>query len=135
MSTLPPYAQFPGSFIFNPPCRMINANMYGFFIEGDLDTIQKFIDDTINTVWSEDFTFKALFSSCMLTFTDIESIQPTSKPYVDQGWFQETDIIIWVPVAKVVDDKIDYIYLYPAFICVNNIYALINGRETWGFNK
>ena len=26
--------------------------------------------------------------------------------------------------------KIDHVYWYPAFICVNNIYALINGIST-----
>jgi len=128
-----PYAQFTSSVIAQPPCRMINANMYGFFIKGDINKIQTYLDETIGLV--EGYCFKAISKYCMLTFTDIENIKPTSEPWASQGYFQETDVIVWLPVAKMQGDKINHIYWYPAFICVNNVYALINGRETWGFNK
>ncbi|MCU4677137.1 acetoacetate decarboxylase family protein [Catenovulum sp. 2E275] len=129
------YARFPGQVIATPPCRMLNANMYGFFIKGDAKCIQQYLDQTINQVKVDNMSFKALSSYCMLTFTDIENIKPTTPPFSEQGWFQETDIIIWLPVAQLINNKIDHIYWYPAFICVNNIYALVNGREIWGFNK
>lgn len=133
-SELPVFAQFPGSVIAQPPCRMLNANMYGFFVRGELDKIQHFLDQTVGLV--ERYNFKAISPFCMLTFTDIENIKPTTEPWVNQGFFQETDVIIWVPVARMDHkDKVEHIYWYPAFICVNNIYALVNGRETWGFNK
>ncbi|MDF2176712.1 acetoacetate decarboxylase [Aliiglaciecola sp. CAU 1673] len=128
-----PYAQFPGSVIAQPPCRMLNANMYGFFIKGCSSTIQTFLDDTIGQV--NGLNFKAISPYCMLTFTDIENIKPTTEPWADQGYFQETDVIVWIPVARMDGDDIEHLYWYPAFICVNNVYALINGRETWGFNK
>ncbi|SFD37312.1 acetoacetate decarboxylase family protein [Pseudoalteromonas denitrificans] len=132
-SEFTPYAQFPGGVIAQPPCRMLNANMYGFFVKGDINKIQNYLDETLGLV--KEYHFKAISQYCMLTFTDIENIKPTTEPWASQGYFQETDVIIWLPVAKMQDDKIKHIYWYPAFICVNNIYALINGRETWGFNK
>ncbi len=135
MSTSFEYARFPGQVIAAPPCRMLNANMYGFFVQGDVNKIQSYVDQTLNQVKSDAVSFKALSSYCMLTFTDIENIKPTAEPFCNQGWFQETDIIIWLPVAQMKNNKIDHIYWYPAFICVNNIYALVNGREIWGFNK
>ncbi|MBE0362348.1 hypothetical protein PULV_a2963 [Pseudoalteromonas ulvae UL12] len=138
-STRPPYVHFPGSVIAQPPCRMLNANMYGFFVKGELARIQAYLDMTLNTTATDAMRFKALSAYTLLTFTDIENIAAKNPPYRDQGWMQETDIIIWLPVAKMVNkrgkEKVDHIYWYPAFICVNNIYALINGRETWGYNK
>lgn len=109
--------------------------MYGFFVKGDTTKIQTYLDQTLNQVKSATISFKALSAYCMLTFTDIENIKPTGQPYCNQGWFQETDVIIWLPVAQMDGDDIKHIYWYPAFICVNNVYALINGREIWGFNK
>lgn len=112
---------------------MVNANMYGFFVKGSSAAIQTFIDETVGL--AKGLHFKAISAYCMLTFTDIENIKPTTEPWVNQGYFQETDVIVWLPVARMEGDDIAHVYWYPAFICVNNIYALINGRETWGFNK
>lgn len=136
---LPPLVQFPGNVIAQPPCRMLNANQYGFFVKGKLNTIQQYLDNTLNTLATDAFRFKALSPYTLLTFTDIENIASKVSPFKEQGWMQETDIIFWLPVAKMVkrgeEEKVDHIYWYPAFITVNNIYALINGRETWGYNK
>ncbi|KPV95644.1 hypothetical protein AN214_02212 [Pseudoalteromonas sp. P1-9] len=135
----PNFIQFPGNVIAEPPCRMLNANQYGFFVKGCSEKIQTYIDTTLNAVKSDEFRFKALSAYTLLTFTDIENIASKVPPFSEQGWMQETDIIFWLPVAKMVNkrgkEKVDHIYWYPAFITVNNIYALINGRETWGYNK
>lgn len=135
MKNTTPYARFPGEVIAAPPCKMFNANMYGFFLQGDYDRIQAYLDQTVNLAAPGTDTFKALTSYCMLTFTDIEKITAVTEPYASQGWFQETDVIIWIPVAQMRGTSIIHIFWYPGFICVNNVYALVNGRETWGFNK
>jgi len=136
---LPNFVQFPGNVIAQPPCRMLNANQYGFFVKGCISKIQAYIDKTLNVVKSDEFRFKALSAYTLLTFTDIENIASKVPEFRQQGWMQETDIIFWLPIAKMVTkrgkEKVDHIYWYPAFITVNNIYALINGRETWGYNK
>lgn len=131
------YQHFSGNPIAKPPCRMRNAMMYGFFIEGSYEQISRYVDCSLNSVESKDFYFKAVSSYCLLTFTDIENIASKVAPFRDYGWMQETDIIVWLPVAKVnkTDQKVTHLYWYPAFIAVNNINALINGRETWGYNK
>jgi hypothetical protein len=79
--------------------------------------------------------YECLSPYVLLTFTDIENIAPLAPDFAEQGSMQETDIIIWLPVAKMVKGKVDHVYWYPAVICVNNIYALINGINTWGYNK
>tara|TARA_Y100001956_G_C4119074_1_gene186399 strand:- start:561 stop:1544 length:984 start_codon:yes stop_codon:yes gene_type:complete len=131
------YQHFLGNPIAKPPCRMLNARMYGFFIEGKYDTITNFVDSTLNSVSTNDVYFKPLSQYCLLTFTDIENIASKVEPFSQYGWMQETDIIVWLPIAKVDKStkKALHIYWYPAFITVNNINALVNGRETWGYNK
>ena len=130
-----PYKHFLSNPIAKPPCRMHNANMYGFFAEIESNKAQKYIDSTLNIGEEGNIYFKILGEFALITFTDIEKIASMTPPFDQHGWMQETDIIIWLPVAKVEDEDITYLYWYPAFICVNNIYALINGRETWGYNK
>ena len=134
-STRPLYARFPGNPVAKPPCRMTNANMYGFFIKGDTVTIQTYLDETLNSVPDTTGNYECLSPYVMLTFTDIQNIYSMAPGFSEQGSFQETDVIVWLPVAKMVKGKIDHVYWYPAFICVNNIYALINGVNIWGFNK
>jgi hypothetical protein len=131
----PLFSRFPGNPVAKPPCRMTNANMYGFFIKGDETTIQTYIDQTLNSVPDNTCNYECLSPYVMLTFTDIKNIRCMAPGFIDQGSFQETDVIIWLPIAKMVNNKVDHIYWYPAFICVNNIYALINGINIWGFNK
>lgn len=138
-SPLLQYQHFLSNPIAKPPCRMNNANMYGFFADIDEVKVQQFIDTTLNIVATDEVYFKGLGEFALITFTDIEKIASITPPYNQHGWMQETDIIIWLPVAKVekqgASENIAHLYWYPAFICVNNIYALINGRETWGYNK
>jgi len=134
-STRPLYARFPGNPVAKPPCRMTNADMYGFFIKGETATIQTYLDETLNSVPDDTCSYECLSPYVMLTFTDIENIYSMAPGFADQGSFQETDVIIWLPVAKMVKGKVDHVFWYPAFICVNNIYALINGINIWGFNK
>ena len=135
----PLYRHFLSNPVAKPPCRMSNANMYGFFAKIDQLKVQNYIDSTLNLVATEELYFKGIGEYALLTFTDIEKIASLTAPFSEQGWMQETDIIIWLPVAQVEkqgnDEDITHLYWYPAFICVNNIYALINGRETWGYNK
>ncbi|WP_240704524.1 acetoacetate decarboxylase [Pseudoalteromonas sp. MEBiC 03607] len=109
--------------------------MYGFFVSACEQKMQAYVDTTLNLLATDSVSFNVLGSSCLLTFTDIEKISSLTPPFSEHGWMQETDIIIWLPVAKMVKGDINHLYWYPAFISVNNIYALINGREAWGYNK
>ena len=129
------YSHFLSNPVAKPPCRMINAQMYGFFVSGCEQKMQQYVDATLNLLATESTSFNVLGSACLLTFTDIEKISSLTPPFSEHGWMQETDIIIWLPVAKMQDGDISHLYWYPAFISVNNIYALINGREAWGYNK
>jgi hypothetical protein len=142
-SSRPLFSRFPGNVIAKPPCRMTNANMYGFFVKGDTSTIQAYLDETLNSVsdgadndgQDSSANYECLSPYVLLTFTDIQNIASLAPGFAEQGSMQETDIIIWLPVAKMLKGKVDHVYWYPAFICVNNIYALINGINTWGYNK
>ncbi len=134
-SNRPLFSRFPGNVIAKPPCRMAGSNMYGFFIKGKTASIQTYLDQTLNSVPDDSGEYKCLSPYVLLTFTDIQSISSLAPVYSEQGSMQEIDVIVWLPVAKMVKDKVDHIYWYPAFICVDNIYALINGRNTWGYNK
>lgn len=133
------YSHFLSNPVAKPPCRMSNAKMYGFFAKIDPLKVQNYIDSTLNLAATDELYFKGIGEYALLTFTDIEKIASLTPPFSEQGWMQETDIIIWLPIAQVekqgTDEDITHLYWYPAFICVNNIYALINGRETWGYNK
>jgi hypothetical protein len=131
----PLFSRFPGNVIAKPPVRMTNANMYGFFIKGETATIQQYLDETLNTVPDDSCNYECLSPYVLLTFTNIEKLTSLAEGFSNQGWMREADIIIWLPVAKMVKGKVNHVYWYPAFICVDNIYAILNGNETWGYTK
>jgi hypothetical protein len=87
-------------------------------------------DAAINDGQDSSDNYEYLTPNVLLTFTDIQNITSLAPGFAEQGFMQETDIIIWLPVAKMLKSKVDHVYWYPAFICVNNIYALINVINT-----
>lgn len=107
-------------------------------MKGETSTIQTYLDETLNSVSdgadndSQDSSanYECLSPYVLLTITDIQYIASLAPGFAEQGFMQETDIIIWLSVAKMLKDKVDHVYWYPAFICVNNIHAQINGINT-----
>ena len=74
MSTNQTYSHFLSNPVAKPPCRMLNANMYGFFVSASEQKMQHYVDVTLNKLANDSTTFNVLGETCLLTFTDIEKI-------------------------------------------------------------
>jgi uncharacterized protein with NAD-binding domain and iron-sulfur cluster len=132
----PPYLYPGGSVNMHSPLTLGEADMYGFFVKGQISRLQDTVDETLNTVAAGRMRFKALSPYVMLTFTRIAHAHSDFPVDEAKGWGQETDIITWVLVASMKDDGgVDHLYWYPCHIWVDDAMALINGRELFGYPK
>jgi len=136
MAARPSYLYPGGSVMMHSPLQLKQAEMYGFFVKGDLAKLQRTLDTSLNAVANGRMRFKALSPYVMLTFTRVNHAD--SAVGVDQakGWITEVDIVTWVMTGAMdAEGKLDHIYWYPCHIFVDDAMALINGRELFGYPK
>jgi uncharacterized protein with NAD-binding domain and iron-sulfur cluster len=136
MTNRPPYLYPAGSVVMHSPLELKQADMYGFFVKGDLAKLQASVDATLNAVAESRLEFKVLSPYVMLTFTRVAHANSANPVDQDKGWITETDIITWVMLAQVdASGKTEHIYFHPMHIWVDDTMALINGRELFGYPK
>ena len=136
MSNRPDYIYAGGSPVMQTPLQLKKANMYGFFLKGKLPTLQKTVDETLNTVAAGRITLKALSPYVLTTFTRVGHASSTVDIDKNKGWITEVDIITWVMVGQMNDNgKVCHVYWYPCHVFVDNGMAMINGRELYGYPK
>ncbi|MDQ8023505.1 MAG: NAD(P)-binding protein [Moraxellaceae bacterium] len=135
----PPYIYPPGAVLMHSPLVLQQANLYGFFVKGKTDCLQRSVDATLSAGSGGRARFRVLTPYVLLSFTRIShafSERPVDR---DKGWIKETDIVTWVIVGREVEEKgqtkIDRVFFYPMHIWVDDTMALINGRELYGYPK
>jgi uncharacterized protein with NAD-binding domain and iron-sulfur cluster len=136
MTNRPPYRYPAGSVVMHSPLELNDANMYGFFVQGDLTKLQASVDANLNAVAKGKPEFKVLSPFVLLTFTKIGHANSGVAVDANKGWITETDIITWVMVAQTdAAGKVAHIYFYPMHVFVDDTMALVNGRELFGYAK
>jgi uncharacterized protein with NAD-binding domain and iron-sulfur cluster len=136
MSSRPSYIYQGGSALMHAPLQLKNAEMYGFFVRGDLIKLQATLDGTLNQVAGRRMRFKALSPYVLLTFTRVGHADSAVAADQAKGWIGEIDIVTWIMVGAMDEEgELAHIYYYPAHIFVDDGMALINGRELFGYPK
>jgi uncharacterized protein with NAD-binding domain and iron-sulfur cluster len=136
MSTRPSYIYQGGSALMHAPLQLKNAEMYGFFVRGELARLQATLDGTLNQVAGRRMRFKALSPYVLLTFTRVGHADSAVAADQAKGWLEEIDIVTWIMTGAMDEEgELAHIYYYPAHIFVDDGMALINGRELFGYPK
>ena len=136
MATRPSYIYQGGSVMMHSPLQLKNAEMYGYFVRGDLAKLQATLDGTLNQVAGRRMRFKAISPYVLLTFTRVNHADSAVAVDQNKGWITEIDIVTWIMVGAMDEEgELAHIYYYPAHIFVDDAMALINGRELFGYPK
>lgn len=136
MVTRPSYIYQGGSVMMHSPLQLKNAEMYGYFVKGELSSLQATLDGTLNQVAGQRMRFKAISPYVLLTFTRVNHADSAAPVDHAKGWITEIDIVTWIMVGAMDDEgELAHIYYYPAHIFVDDAMALINGRELFGYPK
>lgn len=137
MQQRPDFLYPGGSPLMHPTLQLQQSEMYGFFVRGDVATLQATVDSTLTAVAAGKMSFKVLSPFVMLTFTRVQHANSAWPSDRAKGWGEEIDIVTWVMVGQVNrgDSRVSDVYMYPCHIWVDDSMALINGRELFGYPK
>ncbi len=126
------YLYFGGSGIPAPPYKFTGSTLWSFLLFGDEARIRSFLDRTLNAATKPGRFVPVLGNAVLLLQIRASSLTSTVVPYDGYGTMAETDIGLWLPVRDTVANRL---YLYPAYLFVDNWLALAAGREVYGFPK
>ena len=128
----PPYIPRGGDLAMMPPLALTSATMYSFLVPADLGALTTMIDAQLNAVTAPSgTTYRPLMPAVSIVCADIKKSFSTTRPDAQKGWMAERDFGVWVPV---VDNK-GRIAWYLPYVFVDNVAAMVTGREVFGFFK
>jgi hypothetical protein len=136
----PDYIARGGDLAFAPPLALRGATSYAFLVSADLDALSRLCDDQLNAVSAPTGTiYKPLLPMAAFVCADITQAFSTSPPDSQKGWIVERDFGVWIPVVAgtMVGDRWQpgRICWYLPYVFVDNVAAMITGREVYGFFK
>jgi hypothetical protein len=121
-----------------PPAPSIarNAEVYCFAFPADTGKCQAYIDAGHNLA-GRPGQFRAFLPRVFFTIVRAPDLTAADPVFARQGTMAETDIGFWLLVGEyepgaVVPSRLLWM---PAYLFVDNAYAMASGREIWGFPK
>jgi uncharacterized protein with NAD-binding domain and iron-sulfur cluster len=131
------------------PYALDDTRLYSFFLEAsEKGKLQDYIDTTLNDPRRNRKHqklrpyYKVLFDNVLTFMADIRKTYST-YPGLNAGWLKEVDAGFWVVVGEYEREKKPnriyglpkQILLYPVGLFVDNAFALVGGREIYGYPK
>lgn len=123
----PKYIARGGDLVMAPPLKLLSTTMYSFLVPADLGALTTMIDQQLNAVGGG---YKPLGPFVAIVCADVVQSFSTTPPDSSKGWNAERDFGIWVPVVR--GDRIGW---YLPYVFVDNVAAMVTGRELYGFFK
>jgi hypothetical protein len=130
----PEYVERGGEIVPRHPSEAVDARLYGFVIQAKESRLNEFCDRTFNWpagCWPRR-RWKAMGDWVMLTFVDICRLRSLDEHDRELGYVTECEGAIWMPVWDAVAGRMSWTIPY---IFVNSEWALVGGREPFGFPK
>jgi hypothetical protein len=138
--TRPDYIARGGDLVMAPPLELLGTTMYSFLVGADLDALTRMIDAQLNAVTAASGTvYKPLLPMAAIVCANITKSYSTTPPDSQKGWMSERDFGVWIPVVAGTTSggtwKPGRIAWYLPYVFVDNVAAMVTGREVFGFFK
>ncbi len=130
-----PYVDYGGLATCPSPVNCTNATLYGFLLEGDLDRLLKLCERVFIEPSAGRVEVRPLTQYVMLTFGNVEKIEPQLKPWSQMGYASERQVAFWIPVAIMRYGIPIRLGWFVPCMWVDNPLSLSGGREIYGYNK
>ena len=132
----PTYIERGGDLCMSPALELTSTTMYSFLVGADKTALQKMCDEQLNAVTSPlGIYYKPLMPMVSIVCANIAKSYSLTPPDSQKGWMAERDFGIWVPVVKYEGGKPGRIGWYLPYVFVDNVAAMVTGREVFGFFK
>jgi uncharacterized protein with NAD-binding domain and iron-sulfur cluster len=127
-----PYVDYGGTQMLSPPYVAENVQFYAFVVPADLGALQKLVDDRLNLPTGGTEHFEPAGPFVIFAFNNLGKMYSQNPPDSGKGWFSEQECAIWM---RVVDRKRERSLWFHPYMFVDDSYALVLGREVYGFPK
>lgn len=122
-----------GEQVFSPPFQATNVDFFGFILPADVAAMQESIcERCLNGPMGKSGAFKVAMPFVMLVFNNIGELVSTKPPYNMRGLFPEHEAAFW---TLLLDEEQEKLFWFHPYILVDNAFALLMGREIYGFPK
>lgn len=135
----PAYVARGGDLVFPHPAALRGVRVYSFLLDADRGALQALLDAWLNRPSGGAVKYVALAPYVALTCVHNDSISSVHPEASGNGSVEETDFSFWAPALGMkraaglwIPDRLVWL---PAYIFVDDIYALAAGRELYGFPK
>jgi len=113
-----------------PPLALRGTTMYSFLLPADPAALTAICDQQLNAVTGATRVYRPLMPMVAIVCADVSRSYSETPPDSEKGWMGERDFGIWIPV--VADHKPAW---YLPYVFVDNVAAMVTGREVYGFFK
>ena len=133
------YVERGGEIVIAQPLSLSPTTMYSWLVRADLKAVQGVLDVALNKPCAGALEYRAIAPIVCVVAADIARGQSMDAGDRDMGWMPEQDIGFWIPVARGKKQGGEFVATalcwYQPYLFVNNVAALVTGRETFGFHK
>ena len=137
--TRPPYVRRGGNLEFNPSIAMEGTTLYSFVTSADYGALVALCDRDLNHVPRDGLLYRPLLPMAALVCANVAKSYSLYPPDRMKGWMPERDYSFWVPLVagKMHGDVfvMQRLAWYMPYMFVDNVAAMVTGREAFGFHK
>jgi hypothetical protein len=131
----------PGSFVshggqqcYAQPFVLNDVRFYGFVLDAELSALRDLCERLLNAPSGGAVWYTPLAPWVMLGVADIAAAHSQNPPDSNAGCMTEVDAAFWVPIVRLKPFHPSLLWFMP-YVFVNNGWALVSGREVFGFLK
>lgn len=128
----PSYIDRGGELVFKPPYASANIHHFSFMVGADITALQAVCDKYFNTPLKQPGRYKAGGPFVLFVGCEMPLLHSLTPPYSQMGMFKESEVAIWIMMIDTVEEEIRW---FVPYIFVDNPYAMVMGREVYGFHK
>lgn len=137
--SLPDYVEYgPLATVFGP-LRCTGATEWAFALEGDQQKIEALCRKVFADPTGGEIDVRPLGRHVLLSLGRVDRIATEVAPYDRMGWSPESQVAIWVPVARVSGHGnrlvAEELFMFTPYMLVDNPVSLASGREMYGYPK
>jgi hypothetical protein len=121
-----------GEYSFPPPYRAENVQYYAWILDADLGALQDMCDRYLNAPLGGKRRYTPVGPFVMMVALKLDHLRSLTPPYDAMGMFVEKEMAVWVMIIDEVEKRM---FWFIPYMWVDNGYAMVNGRELFGFPK
>lgn len=132
---LPRYVDRGGDIVACQPIALDRTIMYAFLLPADPRRLQALCDTVFNVPSAGAVRFAPLLPMVVAVCASMGHAQSEDPVQRNWGWSTERDFGFWLPVVGGRVGEAPRIMWFLPYLFVDNISAVVTGRETFGFSK